>query len=131
MPGLETFTGDAAAMSTYHYRDPSAYRGRRVLVAGCAVSALEIAVELARLGASRVVVTQRRQRYVLPKFAAGVTLNQQYLPLVAEGRITVRPWMKSIAETTVTFADDSAEDFDGIVSAGPEQLPPRGARRAV
>ena len=26
-------------------------------------------------------------------FAAGVTLAQQYLPLVAEGRITVRPWM--------------------------------------
>ena len=29
-------------------------------------------------------------------FAAGVTLAQQYLPLVAEGRITVRPWMTSV-----------------------------------
>jgi dimethylaniline monooxygenase (N-oxide forming) len=122
------------------------------------------------LGAARVVVTQRRQRYVLPKFvagvpsdhrfytrygalasetlppaemerqlkqavleaagspeqygaptpdpslyAAGLTLNQQYLPLVAEGRITVRPWMKSIADTTVTFADGHAEEFDAIV----------------
>ena len=28
-------------------------------------------------------------------FAAGVTLSQQYLPLVGEGRITVRPWLKS------------------------------------
>jgi hypothetical protein len=115
-------------------------------------------------------VTQRRQRYVLPKFAcgvpsdhriftrygtlasetlpaaeidrqlkeivieaggspeqygapppdpsllaAGVTLSQQYLPLVAEGRITVRPWMKSIADATVTFADGHAGEFDGIV----------------
>jgi dimethylaniline monooxygenase (N-oxide forming) len=170
VPGLETFAGSAGATSTYHYRGPSAYQGKRVLVAGCAVSALEIAAELAQLGAARVVLTQRRQRYVLPKFAAGVpsdhriytrygtlasetlpapeidrqlketvvaaggspeqygapapdpslfvagvTLNQHYLPLVAEGRITVRPWMESMADTTVAFADGHAEEFDGIV----------------
>jgi dimethylaniline monooxygenase (N-oxide forming) len=170
VPGLDTFAGSAGAISTYHYRDPAPYRGKRVLVAGCAVSALEIAAELAQLGAARVVVTQRRQRYVLPKFAAGVpsdhrfftryatlaseslpaaeierqlkeivveaggspeqygapapgpslfaagiTLNQQYLPFVAEGRITVRPWMESIVDATVTFADGHAEEFDGIV----------------
>jgi dimethylaniline monooxygenase (N-oxide forming) len=168
--GLDAFTGSAGAIPTYRYRGPSPYRGKRVLVAGCAVSALEIAAELAQLGAARVVVTQRRQRYVLPKFAAGVpsdhriftrygtlasetlpaaeidrqlkeivveaggspeqygapapdpslaaaklTLNQQYLPLVGEGRITVRPWMKSVTDSTVTFADGRAEEFDGIV----------------
>ena len=155
VPGLDTFAGSAGVISTYQYREPASYRGKRVLVAGCAVSALEIAAELAQLGAARVVVTQRRQRYVLPKFAAGVpsdqristrygtlaseTLpaaeidrqlkeivveagrspeqygapapdpslfrrrghaNQQYLPLVAEGRITVRPWMKSVTDAT-------------------------------
>ena len=170
VPGLDTFTGAAGAISTYHYRGASPYRGKRVLVAGCAISALEIAADLAQLGAARVVVTQRRQRYVLPKFAggvpsdhriftrygtlasetlpaaeidrqlkeivieaagsperygapapdpslfaAGITLSQEYLPLVAEGRITVRPWMKSIADATVTFADGDAEEFDGIV----------------
>jgi dimethylaniline monooxygenase (N-oxide forming) len=168
--GLDTFSGAAGAISTYHYKGASPYRDKRVLVAGCAISALEIASELAQLGAACVVVTQRRQRYVLPKFAAGVpsdhriftrygtlasetleaaeidrqlkeivieaggspeqygapapdpslfaagiTLNQQYLPLVAEGRITVRPWMKSITNATVTFADGHAEEFDGIV----------------
>ena len=170
VPGLDAFTGSAGVISTYQYREPSRYDGKRVLVAGCAVSALEIAAELAQLGAARVVVTQRRQRYVLPKFAAGVpsdhriftrygtlaaealpaveidrqlkeivveaggspeqygapapdpslftagvTLNQGYLPLVAEGRITVRPWMESVADATVTFADGHAEEFDGIV----------------
>ena len=170
VPGLDTFAGSAGAISSYHYRGPGPYRGKRVLVAGCAISALEIASELALLGAARVVLTQRRQRYVLPKFvagvpsdhrfytrygalasetlpaaemerqltqavleaagspeqygapapdpslfAAGVTLNQQYLPLVAEGRITVRPWMKSVADATVTFSDGRAEEFDGIV----------------
>lgn len=170
VPGLDTFAGSAGVSSTYHYRGPSPYLGKRVLVAGCAVSALEIAAELAQLGADQVVVTQRRQRYVLPKFAAGVpsdhriftrygtlanetlptteidrqlkeivveaggspeqygapapdpslfaagvTVNQGYLPLVAEGRITVRSWMKSVAGETVTFADGHAEEFDGIV----------------
>lgn len=74
-----------------------------------------------------MVVTQRRQHYVLLKFAggvpspdpslfaAGVTFPQQYLPLVAEGRITVRPWLSSVDRRTVTFADGSAEEFDGIL----------------
>jgi dimethylaniline monooxygenase (N-oxide forming) len=170
VPGLDMFAGSAGAIPTYHYKQPSPYRGKRVLVAGCAVSALEIAAELAQAGTARVVVTQRRQRYVLPKFAAGVpsdhriftryqtlatetlpvaeidrqlkeivveaggspeqygapapdpslfaagvTVNQGYLPLVAEGRIAVRPWMESIAGTTVTFADGHGEEFDGIV----------------
>ncbi len=170
VPGLDTFTGSAGSSSTYQYRGPAPYRGKRVLVAGGAISAMEIAAELAQLGAARVVVTQRRQRYVLPKFAAGVpsdhrmftrygaianehlpaaeidrqlkeimveaggspeqygapapdpslfaagvTLSQQYLPLVAEGLITVRPWMESIANSTVTFADGKVEEFDGIV----------------
>jgi cation diffusion facilitator CzcD-associated flavoprotein CzcO len=167
--GLEGFDGSAGSMSTFEYRDPDPYLRRRVLVAGGAISALEIASELAQLGAT-VVVTQRRQRYVLPKFAAGVpsdcriftrygtmanevlapaeidrqlkeivleaggspeqygapapdpslfaagvTLAQQYLPLVAEGRITVRPWLQSVDGKTATFADGSAADFDGIL----------------
>jgi dimethylaniline monooxygenase (N-oxide forming) len=170
VPGLEAFSGSAGVISTFDYRGSSPYQGKRVLVAGNAVSALEIATELARLGAARVVVTQRRQRYILPKFAAGVpsdhliftrygtlasetlsaseidrqlkeivvaaggspeqygapapdasltvagvTLNEGYLPLIAEGRIAVRPWMKSITNSTVTFADGNAEEFDGIV----------------
>ena len=170
VPGLEAFSGAAGAVSTYHYKEPERYRGLRMLVAGCAVSALEIATELVHNGAARVVVTQRRQRYVLPKFAAGVpsdhriftrygvlaeealprdeverqlkeivveaggspeqygapapaqslfaagvTLNQHYLPLVGEGRIAVRPWMEAIDGKVVRFADDTAEEFDGIL----------------
>ena len=170
VPGLDSFTGAAGASSTYNYREALPYLSRRVLVAGGAISALEIAAELAQVGAARVVVTQRRQRYVLPKFAAGVpsdyriftrygtvanetlptaeidrqlkeivveaggspeqygapapdpslfaagvTLAQQYLPLVAEGRITVRPWVTSVQDETVTFADGHAEQFDGIL----------------
>lgn len=169
VPGLDTFSGSAGEMSTYHYRESHPYTGKRVLVAGGAISALEIASELAHLGAE-VVVTQRRQRYVLPKFAAGVpsdsriftrygtladetlpatevdrqlkeivveaggspeqygapapdpslfaagvTLAQQYLPLVAEGRITLRPWMTAVDGRRVSFGDGTSEEFDGIL----------------
>jgi dimethylaniline monooxygenase (N-oxide forming) len=170
VPGLGTFDGPAGVISSYDYQGAAAYQGRRVLVAGCAISALEIAAELAQLGADRVVLTQRRQRYVLPKFAAGVpsdhrmftrygvlandtldpaeidrqlkeivveaggspdqygapvpnpsifaagvTLNQQFLPLVAEGRITVRPWIESISGAAVSFGDGQVDVFDGLV----------------
>jgi len=168
--GLDTFSGSEGVLSTYDYKHPERYRGKRVLVGGCAVSALEIAADLAGLGASRVVVTQRRQRYVLLKFAAGVpsdhriftrygtlanevlpveevdrqlreivveaggspeqygapapapslfaagvTLKQQYVALVAEGKISVRPWMSEVQGNTVQFPDGSSEDFDGIL----------------
>jgi dimethylaniline monooxygenase (N-oxide forming) len=170
VPGLDSFAGSAGVSSTFDYRSPDRYRGQRVLVAGGAISALEIASQLAQLGAGRVVLTQRRARYVLPKFAAGVpsdhriftrygtlasenlpahevdrqlkelvveaggspeqygapapdpslfaagvTLSQEYLPLVAEGRITVRPWMECVAGKTVQFTDGRAEEFDAIV----------------
>ncbi|WP_205876982.1 flavin-containing monooxygenase [Mycobacterium camsae] len=177
VPGLQHFSGTLGAASTYHYRGPDRYRGRRVLVAGSAISALDIATELAHGGAAAVTVTQRRQRYVLPKFVAdvpsdhrmftryhalaadslpenemdsqlrqlvvaaggnpadygapaphpswaeaGITLNDGYLPLVAAGRITVRPWMKFVTDGCATFADGHAEEFDAVVLGTGYQL---------
>ena len=170
MRGLESFAGSEGVTHTYAYKHPDRYRGKRVLVAGCAISALEIASDLCMLGAARVVVCQRRQRYVLPKLArgvpsdhrvftryqalaegslahddfgallkalvldaggspdqagaprpadsifdAGLTLCQHYLPLVAEGRIEVRPWFDRVEGERVTFADGHAASFDGIL----------------
>jgi dimethylaniline monooxygenase (N-oxide forming) len=170
VPGLASFSGSVGVAHTFAYKDPEQYRGKRVLVAGCAISALEIASDLCMLGAARVVVSQRRQRYVLPKlmagvpsdhrvfsrfqalaeeslprgefgamlkelvvgaagspeqygapkpadsiFDAGLTLSQHYLPLVAEGRIEVRPWFDRVEGTQVSFGDGRAEPFDGIL----------------
>jgi dimethylaniline monooxygenase (N-oxide forming) len=168
--GLQGFSGSAGVHTTYDYRGPAPFVGKHMLVAGGAISALEIAVELAQGGAASVTVAQRRQRYVLPKFAAGVpsdhrmftryatlaheslppaendrqlreivlnaagspeqygapaphpslsaagvTLCQNYLPAVAEGRISVRPWIDSIVDGSVTFAGGRTGEFDGIV----------------
>ncbi len=168
--GLASFSGSEGVAHTKAYKHPERYRGKRVLVAGCAISALEIASDLCMLGAARVVVCQRRQRYVLPKLAAGVpsdhrvftrfqalaeeslppgefgdilkelvlawggspeqfgapkpadsileaglTLSQHFLPLVAEGRIEIRPWFEKVEDTRVSFSDGRAESFDGIL----------------
>jgi cation diffusion facilitator CzcD-associated flavoprotein CzcO len=170
VPGLASFSGSAGVAHTSGYKESERYRGKRVLVAGCAISALEIASDLCMLGAARVVVCNRRQRYVLPKLAAGVpsdhrvftryqamaeetlprdefgamlkalvleaggspeqygapkpaasileaglTLSQHYLPLVAEGRIEVRPWFDRVDGTQVRFRDGRVEAFDGML----------------
>jgi cation diffusion facilitator CzcD-associated flavoprotein CzcO len=169
VPGLDSFRGRGRLVHTFGYKHPERYRGRRVLVAGGSVSALEVASDLAMLGAS-VISCQRRQRYVLPKLFAGVphenlvfnrfnalageyfpaeataqalkdlitrgggspeqfgaarpadnvfegglTLSHYFLPLVAEGRIVVKPWLSAIEGTTVRFADGSSEEVDAIV----------------
>lgn len=48
-------------------------------------------------------------------FAAGITLSQQFLPLVAEGRITCRPWPEDVRGQVVRFGDGREEPFDAIV----------------
>jgi dimethylaniline monooxygenase (N-oxide forming) len=170
VPGLRSFSGTGGVNHTFAYKDPDRYRGLRVLVAGGSISALEIAGDLAMLGAARVVTTNRRQRYVVQKLLggvpaeylaftrfgvlsaetfprevvgqqtrdfitrvcgspeqfgapkpsenlmeAGITLSQHYLPLVAEGRITCKPWIAGVDGGTVRFADGSSEEFDAIL----------------
>lgn len=168
IPGLEGFSGPGGAVHTFDYTDPEAYRGRRVLVAGGAISALEVASDIALAGAE-VAVACRRQRYVLPKITdgvpadsrfsrygaiaaetlpanetarrlkawilklggdpsrhgaaappedvreAGAALSQDFMPLLAEGRIVTRPWIAGVEGDQVTFADGRAERFDAIV----------------
>ncbi len=170
IPGLASFTGPCGVVHASQYKDPDCYRGQRVLIAGCAVSALEIACDLAMIGAARVATTNRRQRYIMQKIvagipiehlvqtrsaalaqenlpkqkvaedlrqfivrtsgspelfgaikpdadfmAAGVTQCQHYLPLVAEGRIDVKPWITSIDGRTIQFSDGTADQFDGLI----------------
>jgi len=55
-------------------------------------------------------------------FEAGVSLSQFFLPLVAEGRITVKPWLQSVSGQTVHFTDGTSETFDAIVFGTGYQL---------
>ncbi|MEO7275084.1 MAG: NAD(P)/FAD-dependent oxidoreductase, partial [Vicinamibacterales bacterium] len=83
VPGLAAFSGAGGVRHTSEYTAAADHRGQRVLVAGCAISALEIASELAVGGAAQVVTTNRRQRYVLPKLSAGVPTDHLAFTRVA------------------------------------------------
>ena len=71
VPGLETFSGKFGTGHSSQFSGVARYRDASVLVAGCSISALEIATTLAQAGA-QVTISYRRQRYVLPKLIAGV-----------------------------------------------------------
>jgi dimethylaniline monooxygenase (N-oxide forming) len=49
--------------------------------------------------------------------ATGLSQSQHYLPLVAEGRIDVRPGIAAVAGDAVTFADGTAATVDAVVLA--------------
>jgi thioredoxin reductase len=170
LPGLSSFSGPGGVLHSFQYKKPGSFRGKRVLIVGCAISALEIASDVVMVGAARVVSTFRRQRYVVQKLAAGVpldtiaftrfsalkaevtppkalaqatedyilrvfgspeqwgafkpsgdfltvgrALSQHFLPLVAEGRIAVKPWINAIEGQTVRFEDGTSEEFDAII----------------
>ena len=86
--GLETFSGAGGVTHAFYYRDPNQFRGQRVLVGGCGISAVEVAPEIAIAGAQRVVSCMRRQRYILPRIVAGRPIDSllfnRYLALVNE-----------------------------------------------
>jgi hypothetical protein len=48
-------------------------------------------------------------------FEAGVALSQHFLPLVAEGRIHVKPWIAEVNGRQVRFEDGTSEEFDAIL----------------
>jgi dimethylaniline monooxygenase (N-oxide forming) len=48
---------------------------------------------------------------------AGITLCQDYLPLLAEGRIEPKPWISRVEGRTVRFEDGTAAEFDAIIMA--------------
>lgn len=168
--GLGSFNGPCGISHSFEYKHPEKFWKKRVLVAGCAISALEIASDLVLSGTEEVVTCSRRQRYVLPKlvagvptdqllfsrfaaqatevlppgiskanlqqmivqlagnparygarpadpdvFSAGISLCQTFLPLVAEGRITTKPWIEEVNGNRVTFEDGTRGEFDGII----------------
>lgn len=71
IPGLDSFTGALGAIHSARYAGADRYRGASVLVAGCSISALEVATDLAAAGV-QVDIAYRRQRYIVPKLIAGV-----------------------------------------------------------
>ena len=88
VPGLESFTGEV--VHTFDYSGPEVFRGRRVVVAGGAISALEVACDMAMAGAD-VTLACRRQRYVVPKVSGGVPIDSRFSRYGAHAGETLPP----------------------------------------
>ncbi len=48
-------------------------------------------------------------------FEAGIALSHNFLPMIADGRITAKPWISWIDGREVRFTDGTSETFDAIV----------------
>jgi dimethylaniline monooxygenase (N-oxide forming) len=170
--GLGAFSGSGGVSHAFRYNGPGPFAGARVMVAGGSISGLEIASDLVRLGATKVTLAMRRQRYVVPKLIggvpadnigftrfgalaaeafppaevagalkaflvaaggnpaafgaaspaddlseAGIALCQDYLALLAEGRLEPKPWIERVDGRTVRFQDGTTAAFDAIIMA--------------
>ena len=120
LPGLDSFCGQGGVLHSFRYKDPEGFRGKRILVVGCAISALEIASDLAMLGASRVVSTFRRQRYIMQKLLAGVPTDAltftRFAALNAEA--TPRELLCERIQDWILRAFGSPEQFGALRPAG-------------
>ncbi len=96
VPGLDRFAGRVS--HAFHYGGPDAFRGRRVLVCGGSISALEVACDLALGGAREVHLAQRRQRYVMPKMFTGTPVESYvFTRALAEALTTTPPEQLRVA----------------------------------
>jgi len=183
IPGLENVSGNESGNGlngqtrlqichSHDYMGVEAFHGKRVLVAGGAISALEIASDLAINSDAQVSCAYRNQRYVLGKVAqgiptdhinfslyealaaerldsnvlaaqfkkfilrefgspedygaprpnadvrkAGTTKCGNFLRLLAQNDIRVRPWIDRVEGQTVIFSDSSEDEYDCILFA--------------
>ncbi len=140
LPGLESFTGTVLHSAEYHGRDP--FSGGRSVVVGGGNSAVQIAVELARV--ARVsIATRGRLRWqpqrilgrdlhwwltrtgldaaaLGPRLAKGgvpVIDDGRYRAAVRDGRPDHRPLFTRLDGDSVIWADGSRERLDTLILA--------------
>ena len=97
--GLENFAGDCGVVHTFRYKDPQTFRDKDIVVLGGSISSLEVASDQSMMGAGRVYLAQRRQRYVMPKMIAGTPL--EYFAFTREGGLAIAttPVAQLLADT--------------------------------
>ncbi|MDH0126830.1 FAD-dependent oxidoreductase [Brucella intermedia GD04153] len=109
IPGLNDFSGECGVIHAFNYKHPEKYRDKNIVVLGGSISALEVASDQSMMGTGRVYLSQRRQRYVLPKIYAGTPL--EYIALTRENGIAYSTIQKSerlekLKELVLTISGD-------------------------
>ncbi len=140
-PGAERFTG--RLMHSHDYRGPEEFRGKRVVIVGGGISALQHLDEISRvaatiwvtrrepvfregalseeLGRAAVAMVEERVRQGLPPRSVvsvtGIYLTPALKEAQARGVLNRRPMFSEITEDGVRWADGSEEHADVILSA--------------
>lgn len=109
IPGLNDFSGECGVIHAFNYKHPEKYRDKNIVVLGGSISALEVASDQSMMGSGRVYLSQRRQRYVLPKVFAGAPL--EYIALTRENGIAYSTIQKNerlekLKELVLTVSGD-------------------------
>jgi dimethylaniline monooxygenase (N-oxide forming) len=119
LPGLPSFSGKGGVSHAFSYKHPEDFRGMDVLIAGCSISSLEIASDLAASGVANVTVTNRRQRYVLPQLITGVPTDHMAFTRFAAlaGESFPMEAMAAAMKEFVLGAAGSPEQFGAIKPA--------------
>ncbi len=119
LPGLETFAGALGVAHTSQYDGARNFQGKDVVVAGCSISALEVASDIALGGARSVTVAYRRQRYILPKLISGVPTDHVLFTRAAAllGEIAPPDMLASGLKATVLRAAGNPAQFGAQVPA--------------
>jgi cation diffusion facilitator CzcD-associated flavoprotein CzcO len=139
-PGQETFRG--RQLHTAHYRGPAEFAGKRVVIVGGGVSAVQLMVEIADVAASTTWVTRRppvfrdgpftpdhgrevvatvdaRVRAGLPPGSIASASELAWTPLLREARdrglLVRRPMFDQIVPAGVRWRDGTARDADVIL----------------
>jgi putative flavoprotein involved in K+ transport len=141
LPGQDAFAGRLLHAATY--RNPTSFEGQRVLVVGAGNSAIQIAVELAKVAhvtlATREPIRFRRQKLLgqdihhwawllgldrLPlgifsgkAAASGVLDTGVYQAAIAAGQPDRRPLFTRFTSAGVVWPDRTAEPIDTVIYA--------------
>lgn len=93
---------DGTVLHSHHYRTPTPFEGKNVLVVGIGNSAVDIAVDLCR-NAKGVTLSTRRGAWVVPKYIMGVPTDRWSSFLARSFRLPT-PWVRRIMGRLIYLA---------------------------
>jgi putative flavoprotein involved in K+ transport len=138
LPGRSEYHG--RVLHAFDYREPSPFKGQRIVVVGGANSAVQIAVELARVARVTLALRSRifwtpqkilgkdghfwlritgldRSRFLSDQSTPVVDAGRRYRSAVRAGRPDARPMFTRLTERGVVWRNGTAEDVDTVILA--------------
>ena len=103
--GIQNFSG--LVMHSHDFRAAEAFKDKTVVVVGKSCSAEDVASQLYKYGAKRVIITHRKKNEQTGKWEP-TGFNWPH-------GIEEKPLMKNTKDATVLFGDDSTAEVDAII----------------